>query len=135
MSAVGLYLMTVSSGQVQAVSQDEQAARAYQAARTGIDWGAYQVLINNSCPGPAATSLPLAQAGLPGVTFYASVTCSSVGTETEAGSTVHVYKVTSTGCNQTPCATIPSDPGATYVERELVLNLTCTDTPATPTCP
>lgn len=122
LAAIGAYLITVSSGQVQAVTQDEQGARAYQSARTGIEWGAYQVLINTSCPVP--TTLTLAQAGLPGVTFYAEVTCNAVGTETEAGTSVSVFQVTSKGCNQTPCVALGSDPGATYVERELSLTLT-----------
>lgn len=44
LAAIGTYLLTVSTGQVAAATQDEQGARAYQAARAGIEWGAYQVL-------------------------------------------------------------------------------------------
>jgi MSHA biogenesis protein MshP len=121
MAAIGVYLITISSGQVQAVTQDEQGARAYQVARSGIDWGAYQVLINSSCP--ASTTIPLPQTGLPGVTFYAVVTCGTVGTETEAGVSTTVYQLKSTACNQTPCVSAGTDPGATYVERELSLTL------------
>ena len=136
-AAVGAYLVTVSSGQVEAVTQDEQGARAYQAARTGIDWGAYQVLINASCPTPLPappTILSLPQQGLTGVTFYGEVSCTPVGTESEAGNTIHVYQLTVTGCNQTPCVAVGTDPGPTYVERQLTLTLTCIDTP-TFTCP
>ena len=120
-AAIALYLITVSTGQSQAVTQDEQGSRAYQAARTGIEWGAYQVLIKSTCP--ASTTLPLAQTGLPGVTFYAVVTCSTVGSETEAGTPLSVFQLTSKGCNQSPCAALGSDAGATYVERELSLTL------------
>jgi MSHA biogenesis protein MshP len=121
-ASVGVYLVTVSSGQVQAVAQDELGVRAYQAARTGIDWGAYRVLINSSCV--ASTTLTLPQSGLTGVTFYAVVGCSTVGTEAEAGTTITVYQLTSTGCSQTPCAAAGTDPGPTYVERQLSLTLT-----------
>jgi MSHA biogenesis protein MshP len=125
-AAVAAYLMTVSSGQLEAVTQDEQGARAYQAARTGIDWGAYQVLIKSACP--ATTTIPLPQAGLAGITFYAEVKCSTVGTETEAGTNITVYKIVSKGCNRTAgCVDLTVDPnidpGPTYVERELALNL------------
>jgi MSHA biogenesis protein MshP len=128
LAAVGVYLVTISTGQVAAASQDEQAARAYQAARTGVDWGAYQVLVNTgggfatTCAGggaPNTQSIPLQQ-GLSG--FRAEVTCQRVGSETEAGVTVTSYRLTVTGCNHSPSACGTSvDP--TYVERQLQLTL------------
>ena len=36
LAAVGVYLVTVSTGQVQAVAQDVNATRAYRAARAGL---------------------------------------------------------------------------------------------------
>ena len=51
LAAIGVYLLTVATGQLEAGIQDEQGARAYQAARAGLEWGAYQVLRN---PGFAA---------------------------------------------------------------------------------
>ena len=39
LAAIGVYLVTISTTQVEAGVQDEQGARAYQAARAGIDWG------------------------------------------------------------------------------------------------
>lgn len=124
-AAIGAYLVTVSTGQIEAATQDEQGARAYQAARTGIDWGAYQVLMNpagafaaTTCTTPAASqTLPLGTFGGPGGSFQVVVSCTRT-TETEAGNTVQVYIVTATGCNQAPC-TAAGDP--TYVERQLQL--------------
>jgi MSHA biogenesis protein MshP len=118
LAAIGMYLVTVSTGQLQAVSQDEQSVRAYQAARTGIDWGAFQLLRNSTCT--ASQTLTLGQ-GLSG--FFAQVTCQQIGsTETEGTASVKVYRVTATGCNNSPCS--PATPGQTYVERQLQLTIT-----------
>jgi MSHA biogenesis protein MshP len=121
LAAIGLYLVTISTGQIQAVSQDEQSVRAFQAARTGIDWGAYQLLQQGgTCTG--SQRLTLTQ-GLSG--FFAEIACQQIGaTETEGASTVKVYLVTSTGCNANPCS--PAAPDQTYVERQLQLRLTLT---------
>lgn len=117
LAAVGVYLLTLSTGQLEAATQDEQAARAYQAARTGIEWGAFQALRTPPCPaGP--TTLTLTQ-GLAG--FYAVVTCQSVGAETEGTTAFTVYRITSTGCNASPCT--PASPDRTYVERQLQLTV------------
>ena len=126
LAAIGVYLLTISTAQVEAGIQDEQGARAFQAARTGIDWGAYQVLRNpgsvfaTTCAGgaPASQTITLVQ-GLAG--FYAEVACLRVGNETEGAVTVRVYRVTATGCNQSPCG---GAIGPTYVERQLQLTLT-----------
>jgi MSHA biogenesis protein MshP len=127
LAAVAVYLLTVSTGQIEAVTQDEQGARAYQAARSGIDWGAFQVLRNGGGPFGAtcATSAPplslgsLGPAG--GTNFYAEVSCQRVGNETEGGVTVEVFRLTAMGCNRTPCSGAATP---TYVERQLQLTLT-----------
>jgi MSHA biogenesis protein MshP len=121
LAAIGLYLITISSGQIQAVSQDVQAARAYQAAQTGINWGAYQLLRVSTCT--ASQTLTLTSAGLSG--FYAQVTCqivSAAAGETEGATTVKAYLITATGCNANPCS--PATPAQTYVERQLQLTVT-----------
>jgi MSHA biogenesis protein MshP len=118
LAAIGTYLVTVSTGQVAAASQDEQAARAYQAARAGIDVATYQVL-RLPPPCPASQTLALGH-NLQG--FQVQVDCTLIGNETEAGNTVEVYRITATGCNANPCS--PASPPATYVERQLQLTLT-----------
>jgi len=117
LAAIGVYLLTVSTGQLEAVSQDQQGAKAYQAARTGIEWGAYQLLRNSSCT-PSQTLIR--QQGLTG--YYAEVTCTPLATEPEGGAIIKVYGITATGCNATPCGAANNVP--TYVERQLQLTLT-----------
>lgn len=129
LASISVYLLTISTGQLAATTQDEQAARAYQAARSGIDWGAYQVLRNSgvgfgaACTGggTASQTLSLGPSGGPtGATaYFAEVACNRVGSETEAGEAVSVYRLTVTGCNRSPCGTAD----ATYVERQLQLTL------------
>jgi MSHA biogenesis protein MshP len=114
MAVIGAYLLTVSNVQVETAVMDEQGARAYQAARAGLEWGAYQVLRNNICPAPTSIALSYAVTG-----FRAQVTCTAFGPENEGTTPVSMYRITSTGCNAAPCGTLSS----TYVERELQLTV------------
>jgi MSHA biogenesis protein MshP len=132
LAAIGVYLLTISTGQLAAGAQDEQGARAYQAARAGIDWGAFQVLRNSS--GAFATTtcttvnpgdtLDLGTLGAPGGTsFHATVTCTRT-TDTEGGATIRIYVIVATGCNRPSCpVTVPDATYATYVERQLRLTV------------
>jgi len=116
------YLTTVSTTSQAASAADFNAARAYQAARAGIEWGAYQVLRNSggafttTCNGGTATS------SLTVGSFTASVTCTASASLTEGASTVRAYRIVSNGCNEPACPTVTNS--ATYVERELVINIT-----------
>lgn len=117
LAALAGYLLTVSNVQVESGIMDEQGSRAYQAARAGLEWGAYQVLQVSNCWGGTTTmAFP---ADLNG--FSASVTCEAYNPETEGGAPVGTFLVRSTGCNAASC------PGAAtpgYVERQLQLNVT-----------
>src|SRR4030067_2020097 len=43
-AALGTFAMTLSTTQHQSAALDVMGARGYQAARAGVEWGAYQVL-------------------------------------------------------------------------------------------
>lgn len=115
LAVIGAYLLTVSNVQVESGIVDEQGARAYQAARAGLEWGAYQVLINNSCTASPGTPIPLAGG------FRADVICTAVGPETEGGASITSYTIVSTGCNAASCPAGAGSPG--YVERQLQLTV------------
>jgi MSHA biogenesis protein MshP len=134
LAAIGAYMLTVSNVQVETGVMDEQGARAYQAARAGIEWGAYQVLQNPA--GTFATTNCVAGTGgavqdiaLPNLSpdpanpnpFRAQVKCQLFGPETEAGTPVRTYRITSTGCNQVACLVAPTGP--TSVNRQLELTV------------
>lgn len=125
LAAIGAYLLTVSTGQIEAATQDEQGARAYQSARAGVEWGAFQLLRNaggayaSACAGGSASQTLALPGELGG--FFARVACQKVGSETEGATTLEVFRLVSTGCNANPC---PGAPSPTYVERQLQLTLT-----------
>ena len=127
------YLMTVSTTSQAASAADFNSARAYQAARAGAEWGAYQILRNPGggtfkpgCEpsGPVTFNLTF---GSTLSAYTATVTCTSVSFA-EGASTVRAYRIVSNGCNE-PTGAGPSCPNAatasgTYVDREVTLAIT-----------
>lgn len=87
LAALGIVAVRLTGVQQQTVVLAMQSARAYSAARTGIDWSAYQALVNGSC---AAGTLSLSEGGLAGFTVETS--CSNT-THTEGPLTVRVYVI------------------------------------------
>jgi len=131
LAALVAYLMTVSTTSQASSAADYDSSRAYQAARSGIEWAAYQILrdpgggtFKASCDGGGATkNLTFAAPTLIGYT--ATITCSSVGA-TEGASAFRSYTLKSNACNQPNSGACPnaSALSASYVEREVVLTLT-----------
>ncbi|MHB1334012.1 MAG: hypothetical protein ACYCY1_15585 [Sulfuriferula sp.] len=111
LSALGAFMLTFSSVQHITSAQDVQGTRAYQAARTGIEWGAYQVLISSNCPSSTTLTAGGTQAG-----FSILVQCNAFPSTTEGGNTVNMYQIISTASQ----GTLGS---ATYVERQLQATL------------
>lgn len=110
-AALGTFAVTLSTTQQQSAALDVMGARAYQAARAGIEWGAYQALRNGSC----VASTPLA--AMPGTLagFAVTVACTPTAT-TEGGVAVTIYQLTSTatqGAVATP----------NYVERQMSVTI------------
>ena len=124
LASIAAYLLTISNLQVQTAAQDELGARAYQSARTGIDWGAYQILrapaqaFATACVAGATTQTIALSGQLAG--FSVAVTCQAGAVQTEGASTFRAYNITATSCNQAAC---PGTAGATYVERQLRISL------------
>jgi Tfp pilus assembly protein PilX len=50
LAALGAFILTISGTQQTSSALDVQGSRAYQAARAGIDWASYQLLINAGAP-------------------------------------------------------------------------------------
>ena len=115
-AVLGAYVATVASNQHIAGALDVEGARAYQAARAGVEWGAWQVLrspgggFSTSCD---AAPYSQALAGLAGTLsgFAVQVDCVSTAT-TEAGVNIRVYRLTVT-------ASKGSVGSMSYVERQL----------------
>jgi MSHA biogenesis protein MshP len=112
LAALGLVAIRVGSGEQQTVTQGLLQARALAAARSGVEWGAWQAL-HGSCA--ASTALSLGEAALSG--FAVTVNCSATSWANGAA-TSHAYLV-----NATAIAGSYGQPG--YVRR--VLRSTFTD--------
>ena len=118
LASLGAVMMTFFTAQQQSSALDVMGSRAYQAARAGIEWGAYQVLRNDSCAAP--TPLPALGGTLSPftVTVGCITTSHDEGTRTAATSNpVQVYLITAT-------AKYGVTPGsADYVERQMQVNI------------
>lgn len=117
LAGLGAVMMTFFTAQQQSSALDVLGARAYQASRAGIEWGAYQVLpasqatfaTNCRAGGATQTISPLAGTLDP---FTVSVGCSATS-HVEASDTIWVYKLTSTASGVQGAT--PGQPD--YVER------------------
>jgi MSHA biogenesis protein MshP len=100
------------------VSLDVLGTRAYAAARSGAEWGAYNSLRNNTCAATSALAFASTLAG-----FTATVTCSRSAYD-EGGATVNIDTILATACNQPSAGNCPNAaPGANYVERQITTSV------------
>lgn len=126
LAALGAALAQVSLRQQLGSASELDAARAYQAARAGLEWGAFQVLRNPAPPAAApacfaATSFTLA--GLAG--FTVTVSCTRTpgsGTLADGATTLAFFQLVANACNAPSGGACPGSgtPPATYVERQIV---------------
>ena len=85
LAALGAVAVRLSAVEHQTVVLAMQSSRAYAAAQTGIEWSAYQALVNSSC---GSATLSLTEGGLVG--FDVDTTCTS-SPHTEGSATTNVY--------------------------------------------
>jgi MSHA biogenesis protein MshP len=119
LAGLAAFLVTISTTQNVTSVQDVQGARAYHAARAGIEWGLYQVLDpgNATVVAPAAPTWPnmptCSSATLAIEGFSVVLSCTS-NDYSEAGLNwrIRVFRLVSTA-SQGVVGT------ATYVEREV----------------
>jgi MSHA biogenesis protein MshP len=114
LASLGAVMMTFFTAQEQSSALDVLGSRAYQAARAGIEWGAYQVLQNGGACA-ASTVVPLAGT-LSG--FTVTVTCNSTAYSdvSTASGTVTIYSIAAVATRATP-----GQPD--YVERQISVTL------------
>jgi len=118
LSALGAMMVTFFGAQQQSSALDVMGSRAYQAARGGIEWGAFQVLRNpggafaTGCQaaGGATQTLPALPNTL--AAFTVTVTCSAKSYSDP--SALWVYSIVS---NARTTGAAPGSPD--YVERQL----------------
>lgn len=124
LAMLGAMMVTISGVQRATASAATQGARAFHAARSGVEWGTFGALNSTAATCGATPSTPttntfnLAVAGLDG--FTVSVVCSYTE-HRERGTTYNIYVITST-------ATSGAFGDADFVSR--TLRATVTNAPA-----
>lgn len=117
MAGLAAYLSTISSGQQMGSAQDIGGARAYQAARSGLEWGFYRALNLDDC---VTSEVTLDTQDFPGLNL--TVKCEPM-MAVEGAQTVTLYTITATACSEpkTTSPRCPNDlnPGSLYIERQL----------------
>lgn len=109
-AALGVYFLKMFNLGQEDSARDSGSERAYQAARAGAEYAAYQSLVAGACS-PTVLSFP-AFADL-----TVSLACQRQAT-LEAGVAINVDAWTVTACSAAAC---PATPSSSYVERRLRL--------------
>ena len=111
LAGLGAALVNLTTVQQTTSSLDIQGARAYQAARAGIEWGLYRQLRNNSCAAPSSFVVPANG-------FTVTVQCIlNVGP-----GALKRYQVVAVACNQPvngACTAAATSNSTDYVRRRL----------------
>lgn len=110
LAALAAYMVSLSRTSQLSSALDIQGGRAYQAARAGIEWAAWQ-LLQNPAPSCVAVAPPLALTGTL-ATFSVDVSCIPSGPYTDGAETVEIYQITSTATSGLPGE-------VDYVERQI----------------
>ena len=138
LASLGAFVLTISTTQQIGSVMDIQGARAYQAARAGVEWGLYQVQStpaysfgHASDPLPtdpnlrscstAAGSFTLPSTAVSLSAFTVTVSCTSY---TDGSLGPSVFQLVSTACNQPTGGACPNTTTAdsNYVERRLEIS-------------
>ncbi|HLP98879.1 MAG TPA: hypothetical protein VK149_10575 [Sideroxyarcus sp.] len=123
LSVLGTAMVTFSTQQHQSAAMDVMGSRAYQAARSGIEWAAYFVANSpTSAPAAIAQCAPANLAGLGGTLapFTVTVSCAAAS-HVEGASTIWIYDVSAVACTEAACPS--AAPGPDYVERVISVKL------------
>lgn len=126
LAALGAYALNITSVQQNTSLQDTQGTKAYQAARAGVEWAAYQVLNPGST---ALVNCPTSPTVLSIDNFVVNVTCARSATDYyEQGTdhTIAMYDISAT-------ASFGTVGTANYIQRQIQLTVSkCLGTDETP---
>ncbi len=109
MAALGVFIVQVSVGSHTTSALDVQGARAYQAARLGVEAGLFSVRVGNNCPATATTIN-----NIPGLNGFTVVWNCAATPFVEPDGNRTIWQITST-------ASYGALASPDYVERQLVV--------------
>lgn len=122
LALLGVFIVRINLIQTRSLALDALGTGAYQAARAGTEWGAFQVLrVIGPDPAPCFASTDLTFAGTSLAPFTATVSCTRTAPD-ELGVTITIDRITATACNQPPCPN-PTPTNANYAERQLAITV------------
>lgn len=135
LAALGAAMAAFTQRQHMASASELAAARAYQAAFAGLEFGSFQVLRNPLPPAAAPACFATTNLTFPSATdsalsdFTVTVSCvrtPGVGTVSDGATALAFYDLTAVACNQPVSGSCPAGatPNATYVERSLSRRVT-----------
>ena len=108
LAVLGGFMVTMSGTQSRTSLWALQGARAYHAARSGLEWGGFQALVNNACNPSSTFSID---------GFTVTLGCQAEGPITEGGQSYSIFHLTS-------LAEWDSYGSAEYVSRQLTARVT-----------
>lgn len=125
LSGLAVALLSISTASQSAAALDVQGARAYQAARAGIEWGLYQNLrtANRRCDASYSFALPAASS-LSG--FIVTVTCARQRDLAPSDpAALDRWLISATACNLQPAGGSCPNPSNSpdYVQRRIEVKL------------
>jgi len=118
MSALGVYVVSISTTQHQTSTLALQTARALSAARAGLEWGVYTELqggVDSACNSNTVFSAGTGNALTAFQGFTVAVSCEAVNNFMEGGDNFDVYRIRSV-------ATFGAFGSAEFVSRSLRVN-------------
>jgi len=115
LAGLGIYMVTISTVQQQTLSYTFLSARAYQAARSGIEWGTYRVINDSDCSSFPHT-IDFSDDSLTG--FQTKLNCSVVEHQ-EKNHKFNIYNLIAT--SETDTASFGT---LDYVSREIKVTIT-----------
>ena len=123
LAALGAGLAKISQRQQLGSAAEIDASRAYQSARAGLEWAAFQVLRIPAPPGAAPACFGATSFAPPGSLSRFTVTVNCTRTAASDGATTMVfYQLVANACNAPSggaCPNATAAPATTYVERQL----------------
>jgi MSHA biogenesis protein MshP len=128
LAGLAVAMVGISGAQSAASGLDVQGARAYQAARAGIEWGLFQRLRNPAFACPSSTSFALPATSTLR-SFFVVVECEQIaappGWPAASAAAQPRTVLRATGCNQAPVggACVNAANSADYVERQMRVSL------------
>lgn len=125
LSLLGAMMVSFFTVQQQTAALDVMGSRAYQAARAGVEWSAFQVLqssvagpaFTNACRTTGGTTQTLPTLGGSLAPFSVNVACNAAS-HVEAANTVWVYSISSVASTTSSAAGSPD-----YVQRQIQMTI------------